>query len=292
MTVSDTLALDATADAWRRRELGLFLRSRRCRLPPGDRPATDGSRRRTKGLRREEMAALLGVSPSWYTKLEQGRDVRPSSRLLGKMSEVLRLSSVEHEQLMRLGMDEPSGDMPQIDAAALDCAGLIIAAMTYSPAFILSPRADYIGCNSAARLLFGNFEEFPWHGNQLLALFLDENVERTLPDWRNSARSQVAMFRTAFARYIRSPDLQQLVETLLGKSVPFRQIWDDCELPANNSRMFEYRTPSGDRLAFRHFTFFADLEQQLRVEVFNPIEGPTQDWMEKLVRSSKVEASA
>lgn len=295
MTVSDSLTPPTASEPavaargktwsttrWRRRELGIFLRSRRERLSPELHRMETGKRRRTKGLRREEVASLLGVSPSWYTKLEQGLDVSPSPRLLARIAQVLDLSGIEREQLMRLGMDEPE-NTPPLDEAALPSAQRIIDAMPWSPAFVLTSRADYVADNKAARALFGNFRTFPGDGNQLISLFLDEKTRAPLPVWLESARSQVAMFRTAFARYIHDPALQDLVTHLLQKSPEFRQLWNAYELPSASSRVMRYRLADGRELTFSHFTFFADLEKQLRVEVFNPAHSETQRIMADLV---------
>lgn len=274
-----------STEEWRRRELGIFLRARRERLSPQAHGIEPGRRRRTKGLRREEVAGLLGVSPSWYTKLEQGLDVSPSPRLLARIADVLLLTAIEREQLLRLGMDERLDDATSaLDEAALPCAQMIIDAMPYSPAFVLTSRADYVACNRAARALFGNFELYAGQGNQLISLFLDENARLALPDWLESARSQVAMFRTAFARYVHDPRLQELVLTLLRQSPEFRQLWQEYELPSHSSRPMRYRPPDGRKLDFNHFTFFADLEKQLRVEVFNPADPETQAQMAELVK--------
>ncbi len=296
MTVSDRIssreeppesAHFEPAQEWRRRELGLFLRSRRRRLAPPEADNPAPQRRRTKGLRREEVAEMLGVSPSWYTKLEQGRDVSPSPRLLARIAEVLHLSAIEREQLLRLGMEEPV-PASAIDEAALHHAQMIIDAMPYSPAYVLTSRADYVACNRAARELFGNYERFAGNGNQLISLFMDKKARHYLPAWQESARSQVAMFRTAFARYVHDRRLQELVLTLLKQSPEFRQLWEEYELPAHSSRRLRYRPPEGQALNgrsldFNHFTFFADLEKQLRVEVFNPANPETQRQIAGLV---------
>ncbi len=289
MTVSDTIHAPLAPDAWRRRELGIFLRSRRDRMrPPGD--AAGSKRRRAKGMRREEVAIMLGVSPSWYTKLEQGRDVTPSVRLLGRLADVLRLSGIEREQLMRLGVDDPAADIPEVDEAALPCARMIIDAMPTSPAFVLNARADYIACNRAARALFGDFETFAGKGNQLIALFLDEAARRSLPEWIKSARSQVAMFRTGFARFVQDSRMRELVTALLEQSAEFRNLWEEYELPSHSSRMMHCGLLAGPPLGFHHFTFFADLDQQLRVEVFNPIDEETARRMAELVAAAPATA--
>ncbi|AZI34967.1 putative DNA-binding protein [Caenibius tardaugens NBRC 16725] len=279
MTQSDTLGRQPDdADAWRRRELAAFLRSRRVRLSPEDHGLSEGRRRRTTGLRREEMAMLLDVSVSWYTKLEQGVDVTASPRLLGKMADVLMLSPVERGQLLRLGLEEPGGAPPPDADDVLPSVQMIIDAMHYAPAFVLSSRADYIACNQAARAFFGNFEQFA-QNNQLISLFLDDAVRAVLPDWQESARSQVAMFRRAFARNMQDQGLQDLVRTLLEGSEEFRALWEEYALPSTASRDLRYSLPNGEQGHFRHFTFFADLENQFRVEVFNPIGDVTLQWM-------------
>ncbi|OCC24379.1 hypothetical protein MB02_07290 [Croceicoccus estronivorus] len=281
MTQSDSLIDPQLADAaaWRRKELATFLRSRRVRLSPEDHGILSSGRRRTNGLRREEMATLLGVSVSWYTKLEQGLDVTASPRLLGKIADVLFLSPVERTQLLRLGLDEAGIPIHPSADEVLPSVQMIIDAMHYSPAFVLTPRADYVACNRAARAFFGNFEQFSANGNQLLSLFTDDAVRKVLPDWIESARSQVAMFRTAFARNMHDPDLQDLVTTLLEESSEFRELWEQYELPSKTSRDLDYRLPDGKRCRFRHFTFFADLESEFRVEVFNPMDDATLQWM-------------
>ena len=222
---------------------------------------------------------LLDVSVSWYTKLEQGLDVTASPRLLGKIADVLRLSPVERAQLLQLGLQEP-GALPFLDnSEALPSIQMIVDAMHYAPAFVLTSRTDYVACNTAARAFFGDFEQFAGEGNQLLSLFLDDAVRAVLPNWEESARSQVAMFRTAFSRNMQDTRLQELVLTLLENSPEFHELWEQYELPSAASRDLRYRLPNGEQGHFRHFTFFGDLASQFRVEVFNPIGDVTLQWM-------------
>ncbi|SFR88749.1 helix-turn-helix transcriptional regulator [Sphingomonas jatrophae] len=283
MTGSDRLPPRATGTDWRRRELASFLRARRTGVSPEAFGIEPGRQRRTTGLRREEVAQLLGVSPSWYTKLEQGLDVTASPRLLVRIADVLCLSAMERAQLLRLGSEEtPTSTAPA--GEVLPPVQMIIDAMSYSPAFVLTPRADYIASNAAAVALFGDFKTFAGpESNQLLSLFLDENTRRSLPDWRESARQQVAMFRTAFARNIHDPGFHALIERLLAESDYFRELWARYELPSGSSREVQYRPGGAVPLTFRHFTFFADLDGQFRVEVFSPIdEGTTRFMMARM----------
>lgn len=288
MTESDTFAGASVGDAaqWRRRELGRFLRSRRARVAPADHGLAATTRhRRTSGLRREEVALLLDVSVSWYTKLEQGVAVSASPRLLGRMADVLLLSPVERDQLMRLGIDEPGGGAMADADQVLPSVQMIIDAMHYAPAFVLTPRTDYIASNRAARAFFGDFETFAGEGNQLVSLFLDDAVRRVLPNWQESARIQVAMFRAAYARNMQHARVRELVAQLLEKSPEFHALWQEYDLPTGTSRDLQYHLPNGTQGHFRHFTFFADLDGQFRVEVFNPIGEDTLKWMVNCVNS-------
>ena len=285
MTGSATFVPDEPddADRWRRRELAIFLRSRREALAPDSHGFDAGARRRAKGLRREEVASLIGVSVSWYTKLEQGLAVSPSPRLLDRVAEVLRLTRTEHAHLLRLGLDTEESAAPIDRDVFLPPVQAIIDAMPASPAFVLTPRADYVACNAAARAVFGDFEKFAGEGNQLVALFLDDAPRRVLPDWQESARRQVAMFRAAFARNMRDPGLQRLVDRLLAHSPEFRELWARYELPTQGARLLEYRQTAEQMYLFQHVTLLADLDCQYRVEIFHPGNPATARWIESLL---------
>src|SRR5690606_3139434 len=152
MTESGRVEPDQTdSDAGRRRELAIFLKTRRARLAPADLGLSQGLRRRTPGLRREEVADLIGVSPSWITKLEQGLDIRVSSQLLQRLANALRLTAVERVQLYRLGLPEAANSEVPVPEDVLPAIQTMIDGLTASPAFILTPRSEYIGSNQAAR---------------------------------------------------------------------------------------------------------------------------------------------
>ncbi len=271
-------------DALRRKELAGFLRTRRTRLAPEAHGLTAAGRRRTKGLRREEVAKLLAVSPSWYTKLEQGLAVSPSPRLLAKLAEVLFLSPLERSELLRLGLPKAGAATHGAADEMLPAVQVLIDSITLSPAFVLNPRTDYVASNTAARALFGDFESFYGGSrNQLLSLFLNENTRRHLPNWDESARQQVAMFRAVFARNIHDPGVRELVDTLRAKSAEFRALWERHELPSQSTRMLDYQHKEGVALKLSHYTFFADLDGNYRVEVFHPADAFSKTYLADLV---------
>jgi transcriptional regulator with XRE-family HTH domain len=271
-------------DSLRRKELAGFLRTRRTRLAPEAHGLSTAGRRRTKGLRREEVARLLGVSPSWYTKLEQGLAASPSPRLLAKLADVLFLSPLERSELLRLGLPKASEGVRAASDEILPEVQVLIDSITLSPAFVLNPRTDYVASNIAARALFGDFESF-YGGlrNQLLSLFLNENTRRHLSNWEESARRQVAMFRAAFARNIHDPSVRELVDSLLAQSAEFRTLWERHELPSQASRMLDYQATDGVALKLINYTFFADLDGNYRVEVFHPADAFTRSYLKDVV---------
>jgi len=257
----------------RREELANFVRSRRNRLRPEAFGLTSSKHRRAEGLRREEVAELLGVSLSWYTKLEQGLDISFSRNLLAKLADALRLTPIERSQLFQLGFAMTEEFVPTDPSEVLLATQTVIDAMPFSPAFILNPFADFIGTNAAARAFFGNFDKFSGNRrNQLRSLFLEDITKKVLPDWEAEARQQVAMFRAAYARNSQDPRFQELVSQLSAESAEFRTIWKRYELPVRSSRMVDYALPDKSILRFNHFTFFADLECKFRVEVYTPLE--------------------
>jgi len=283
----------APEEILRRKELAGFLRTRRTRLAPEAHGLVTAGRRRTKGLRREEVAKLLSVSPSWYTKLEQGLAVSPSPRLLARLADVLCLTPLERAELLRLGLSKASATVRSGADEMLPAVQVLIDAITLSPAFVLNPRTDYVASNSAARALFGDIETFYGGSrNQLLSLFLNENTRRHLPNWEESARQQVAMFRAVFARNIHDPAVRDLVDTLLARSPEFGALWERHELPSQSTRMLDYQHKEGVALKLSHYTFFADLDGNYRVEVFHPADAFSRAYLADLVAQKIAEGSA
>src|SRR5579872_1919297 len=144
----------SAADTVRRHSLGEFLRSRRARLSPGAVGLPEGVRRRTPGLRREEVAQLAGVGATWYTWLEQGREVRPSVEVLGALARALRLDPAERQHLFTLA----GRPLPETRTVGPEHVGeplkRMLASLTMQPAYVLGRRWDILAWNPAAAALF------------------------------------------------------------------------------------------------------------------------------------------
>ena len=211
-----------------RKALGAFLASRRARLQPGELGLADG-RRRTPGLRREEVAVLAGVSVSWYTWLEQGRDIQASADTLRRVSDVLRLSRVESVHLFALS----SRAFPAVAASGRVSEGLalLVQAVDPIPAYIRNSRLDILVWNAAVADLFVDYGALqPHERNTLRLLFLHLPYRTLIVGWEQMARGMLSTFSAARARAQDKAPFDALVDELLGASGEFRLWWPQADV--------------------------------------------------------------
>jgi transcriptional regulator with XRE-family HTH domain len=247
---------DALNDRERRKALADFLRTRRARLSPADVGLPPGSLRRTPGLRREEVAQLAHIGVSWYTALEQGRDVRASEQVLGSLAEALRLSPAEKRHLFRLALPgpeprSPAGPPQEKVSEALRQA---IHALNPHPAYVMGRRWDLLEWNRAAELVFSFSSIAPPHHRNLLWRMFTHPGLRAHQDWRKLAHGVVSQFRADSARYPGDPAFAGLVEDLMETSAEFRAIWElhDVREPREGVKRMDH--PAYGRLVFHHVT--------------------------------------
>lgn len=210
-----------------RRLLGAFLRSHRERLSPAEAGVHGGSaRRRTPGLRREEVAHLCGLSPTWYTWLEQGREVSVSPAAFARIAEGLRLTPAERAYLFELARKRDprtdGGGAPERPPAPFLAALEAVAA----PAYLLDRLWTARAGNAAAERLFAGWLGGP-ERNQLRYVFLDPSARTFIRDWENRARRLLAEFRSDTARRSDDPAVVALVQALRDASPAFARMWDD-----------------------------------------------------------------
>lgn len=188
-------------------------------------PAIAASRRRrTPGWRREEVAEACGVSVTWITWLEQGRECSASARSLARLADVLRLSPAERAYLFELAdrKDPTARPAPEAD---LPRSLLALPASFTGPAYILDRTWTARAWNQSASGLFRGWLDRTHDRNLLRFVFLSAASRRLIADWNDRARRLVAEFRVDFSRHLREPAMQALVEDLLGRSDAFRHIW-------------------------------------------------------------------
>jgi transcriptional regulator with XRE-family HTH domain len=211
-----------------RREFGKFLSSCRARLVPKEFGLPEGPRR-TPGLRREEVAALSGVSVSWYTWLEQGRDIQPSPDALRRIAKVLKLDHVESAHLYALSaLQAPAAQTGGGVSAGLE---MLVRAINPIPAYVRNARLDILAWNDAIADLFVDYGSLqPHERNTLRLLFLYVPYRTVILDWEQMARGMISAFRASRAQAKDKAPFDSLIEELSQLSPEFRLWWQDTEV--------------------------------------------------------------
>ncbi|MFF1322446.1 helix-turn-helix transcriptional regulator [Streptomyces chartreusis] len=215
-----------------RAELADFLRRGRARLTPSDVGLTPGSRRRTPGLRREEVAQLAGMSVDYYTRLEQSRGPRPSRQMLTALGRALRLTDVEQDHLFHLAGEEP----PRRETASAHVRPgllLILDRLHDSPAQVVTDCGEVLAQNAMAKALIGDVMSRPRRERNLARLFfLDPTAHTLFPpeDFEGHARAHVAGLRAVAAARPDDPEPAELVAELRAGSEEFARLWDEHEV--------------------------------------------------------------
>jgi transcriptional regulator with XRE-family HTH domain len=218
----------ATPSIDQRRELGSFLVSRRARLQPHD-VGLPAGRRRTRGLRREEVALLAGVSVSWYTWLEQGRDIHVSPAVLTRISEVLRLTRAEVVHLFALACELAPPE--PLDSEVTGNLKLLVDAVEPFPAYVLNNRWDILAWNPACAELFLDFGALVPHERNALRLLLVHPTYRSLiVNWETLARGCMESFRVARSKSLDKRRFDELVHVLSTCSPEFKKWWPDQDV--------------------------------------------------------------
>ncbi|MEV8528841.1 helix-turn-helix transcriptional regulator [Streptomyces sp. NPDC052000] len=268
-----------------RRTLGAFVRSRRERLSPDDVGISDSSRRRTPGLRREEVAALSGVSLSWYTWLEQGRDIKVSRQVLASLSRALRLSAPEIRHLYRLGDELPPdvGDprgCPERDEQ-LDA---MLRALEPNPAVLLDHHWDVIAWNRAEAGLFTDFAALPVERrNMLWVIFAWPPARFLMTDWEAQAGQVLAQFRMRADEEPGDPRFAAVVADLLAAAPDFARFWQRHEVADYRAVNKHFTHPRAGRLTLRQSKLIAADDPRLRLLARFPADERTKDALALLV---------
>ncbi|HEY6927260.1 MAG TPA: helix-turn-helix transcriptional regulator [Steroidobacteraceae bacterium] len=262
-----------TMHAAKRREFGAFLRSRRERLTPEYVGLPRGSRRRTPGLRREEVAMLAGVGTTWYTWLEQGRDVQPSAEVLTALAETLRLNRAERRHVFVLNnraFPEPSVAEPEKVTAPLL---RMLESLTTQPAYILGRRWDILAWNRAAAVLFCDYAKLPDDERNIMhLLFLNKHHRGLLLDWDELAPAALAMFRADSARYVGDPDFARLIDRLRRSSPEFEMWWSKHKISTHITNRKSIKHPVAGRMRFEYSSLIIAEQQEMKLVVYTPLE--------------------
>jgi transcriptional regulator with XRE-family HTH domain len=259
--------------------LGTFLKDRRTRLDPVALGYPSG-RRRTPGLRREEVAQRAHVSATWYTFLEQGRGGPPSTEVLERIASALMLNNVEREHLFLLAQNRPPALRYQESDGVTPRLQRILDAMESTPALVRTVTWDVIAWNRAAAKVLTDYGALPpKQRNVLRMMFLDPKVRAAQLDWESVARSVVAVFRADASRAGASARMTELSEELSAASSEFAAMWRDNDVGRFGEGIKQIRHPQSGLIAFEYSSFAVDGRPDLGMVVFNPA---TPDDVEKV----------
>src|SRR5690242_4669103 len=241
--------------AEQRRRLGAFLRASRERLAPADAGIHGGpARRRTPGLRREEVAQLSGLSPTWYTWLEQGRDISVSPKGLANIADALHLTDAERAYLFELARKrDPAAAIQEESVTGATALAAALSSIT-SPAYLLDRNWSACASNPAARRLFTHWLEGS-EANLLRYVFLDATARQFICDWENRARRLVAEFRADTAARMDDEEIASLVEELRKASPQFAGFWKDQRVLARDGGTRDFNHPQEGLSRYEQITF-------------------------------------
>jgi transcriptional regulator with XRE-family HTH domain len=267
----------------RREELADFLRHRREALKPEDVGLANGGRRRTPGLRREEVAQLAGVGTTWYTWLEQGRDVRASLDVLEALARALRLNQAERSHLIMLGRGEEAPPCKSPVERVSPTLRRLIENLGPNPAYILGRRWDYLAWNDAAVALLGDLGAVPRAArNHAWLTFTDPARREMFTDWERSSRTLVAKFRADSARHLGDPTFESLIAALRRSSPEFARAWARHEVSRGGEGRKDLRHPLAGMMSFSHAVFHPAEKLDQRLILYSPL--PENETAAKLAR--------
>jgi len=266
--------------------LGTFLRDRRSRIDPGALGFTS-ARRRTPGLRREEVAQRANISPTWYTWLEQGRGGAPSAEVLQRICDALMLTDIEREHAFILGL----GHAPEIKYRPQE--GItprlqrVLDAFGATPAMVRNATWDVIAWNRAATRVLTDYDSLGAdERNVLRRMFLDPAARAAQLDWEAVARYMVAVFRADAARAGATDDMQELADELCERSADFARMWRDNAVQHLGEGFKQIRHPVCGVLALEYSTFVVDGRSDLAMLVYTPASEKDVKAIQDLLLSS------
>ncbi|MFD8205386.1 helix-turn-helix domain-containing protein [Streptomyces sp. NPDC059695] len=281
MAISGTEA--RTEQDVRRHELAAFLRSRRERITPEQVGLPRGRRRRTPGLRREEVAHLSAVGVTWYTWLEQARDIQVSPQVLDALAAALLLDPTERSHLFALaGAADPHPEAPC--AAVTPTLRRLLDQLEPVPAAIQNSRYDFLAHNRTFGKLFCDLDALPREDrNSLWLAFTNEDFRAAVTDLPEVTRALAGKLRAAMAEHLAEPAWKELVRRLEEASPEFREIWARHEVVAPGGRVKVIRNARVGLLSFEHTNLWLGPNAGTHLVTYVPVDDATQAGVARLL---------
>ncbi|PQK90370.1 helix-turn-helix transcriptional regulator [Pantoea ananatis] len=248
-----------------RPKLEEFLRSKRATISPEEVGLTASSRRRTPGLRREEIAALAGVGVVWYTWLEQGRDISVSTSFLDNLSKVLKLDSTERNYLYLLAQQRLPAELGKTSSTVPPLILRLLKDLSYRPTYVLNLRWDILAWNKAAEALFNFSSHAEQDRNFLWLLFNDELYRKLMQPFDDQLVQMVNSFRRDYAKSPYDHEINALIERLNESSLLFRELWQSHDIYGPCSGIRDFYIKDIGPAKFDHYSLIVDDQKNIRM---------------------------
>jgi transcriptional regulator with XRE-family HTH domain len=251
--------------------LGIYLKDRRTKLDPASFGLSAG-RRRTPGLRREEVAQRANISPTWYTWLEQGRGGAPSAEVLDRISRALMLTDVEREHVFLVALGRPPEARYHAAGGVTPRLQRVLDALDPSPAVIRTAIWDVVAWNRAATVIFGDYGSAPPEQRNILRyFFLDPRARAAQYDWESVARFVLGAFRADAVRAGAAAEVEPLIDELCRLSPEFGAMWRDNDVRGHHGEAVKHiKHPTLGPLAIEYSAFAVDGRTDLTMVIYNP----------------------
>ncbi|MDQ0227709.1 helix-turn-helix transcriptional regulator [Metabacillus niabensis] len=280
-------------DKTRLEALSTFLKAKRAQIKPESVGLPAGSRRRTPGLRREEVAQLAGVSTTWYTWLEQGRDIKVSSVVLDCITQALQLNNDERDYLYDLALEKKSDITNQVKNQSELSPSLkrILTELTYCPTIITDRHCHIVGWNLAAAHVFLDFEQIPKEQRNLIRLvFSRKELKALAVNWEHFAKGFLAIFRTYYGHYLGDEWYNQFIKEMSHSHPEFQDLWQESQVSKAPEMIIEFRHSRAGKMLFNLTSLQVQGDMDLRCSIYTPVEETdTEKKLKRLMKRVSVE---
>lgn len=258
----------------RYKELADFLKTRRAKVLPSQVGLSSATRRRTPGLRREEVAQLAGIGITWYTWLEQGRPIHVSTQVIESLSKVLLLDKHERIHLHLLANQPLPVELPGYQGTVSPILQHVLDSLVLCPSLVTDQRWNVIAWNKAASLIFGDFSEMSVRERNIVwAMFTDHKYKQLFVDWTLHAKGLLGRFRSTCGQYIEDSWLAQFIDDLNMQSTEFNLWWSFHEIQSNSEKYKQLNHPTAGILDFEVSNFDVSDNSGLKMIVHTPLSG-------------------
>jgi transcriptional regulator with XRE-family HTH domain len=267
-----------------------FLKTQRAKIVPESVGLAPGTRRRTPGLKREEVAQLSGVSTTWYTWLEQGRDIKVSASVLDSIATALRMTVDERNYLYALALESGSGasllkeELPEISPSLQK----ILHELRFCPSIITDRRYFIVGWNEAASHVFLNFEQIPAEQrNMIRLLFTRKEFQRLAVNWEHFTSGFLAIFRAYYGQYVEDDWYDRFLEEMKGVHPDFNELWQQSEVKTAPEVLIEFRHAKAGKMLFHLTSLQVQGSADLRCSIYTPAPDSSTEYKLKQLMERK-----